>query len=295
MHNCSCNSEDFSVNRVFSHDPTRTMTIRRIFENELAKRLRRVSSVAKQLLLAAVLAGEISDEDGDLDVVAFLALLRMLLHREVIGFEAAVDVEKIILDFWGNKFVDTAYEKGIISSNVDLKNAGYIDPYPGVRWVDSITGMAPEHEDNKALLYYGVVAGLKGILDEVHKQVSRALVSGILERKAMTGIVSGIVDRVEKVGVTRAKTLASTELVRSFHIATVQEFEKWGVKEVGVMAEWRTARDSRVCELCRPLEGKIFTISQIRGMIPKHPRCRCKAVPIKRMKNADTDSAGRRR
>lgn len=34
------------------------------------------------------------------------------------------------------------------------------------------------------------------------------------------------------------------------------------------------------CPLCFPLEGKKFKLDQIESMIPRHPSCRCVAIPL---------------
>jgi SPP1 gp7 family putative phage head morphogenesis protein len=52
-----------------------------------------------------------------------------------------------------------------------------------------------------------------------------------------------------------------------------------GIKEVGVMVEWSTAGDDRVCEECESMEGKIMDIDDAHGMIPVHPNCRCAFIP----------------
>jgi len=46
-----------------------------------------------------------------------------------------------------------------------------------------------------------------------------------------------------------------------------------------LMAEWQTAGDERVCPLCEPLDGTVMTIEEARGLIPRHPNCRCMWVP----------------
>jgi hypothetical protein len=60
----------------------------------------------------------------------------------------------------------------------------------------------------------------------------------------------------------------------------VQEYKNWEVEGVKVKAEWDTAGDGRVCELCRPLDGQVFTIEEIEPMIPRHPNCRCISLPV---------------
>jgi SPP1 gp7 family putative phage head morphogenesis protein len=77
----------------------------------------------------------------------------------------------------------------------------------------------------------------------------------------------------------RAEMLARTEIMRSFNEAQLQEFRNWGVEGVNVLAEIKTAGDDRVCELCKPYEGKVYTLDEASGMLPFHTRCRCIYLP----------------
>ena len=45
-----------------------------------------------------------------------------------------------------------------------------------------------------------------------------------------------------------------------------------------ILAEWSTA-GFNTCPDCADLEGRIFTIKEIDGLIPLHPNCRCIAIP----------------
>lgn len=77
----------------------------------------------------------------------------------------------------------------------------------------------------------------------------------------------------------RAQMLAHTEMMRAYHQSSIQEYRNWAVEGVIAQAEWSTAGDNRVCDLCNALEGKIFSLDEIEGMIPLHPECRCIALP----------------
>jgi SPP1 gp7 family putative phage head morphogenesis protein len=77
----------------------------------------------------------------------------------------------------------------------------------------------------------------------------------------------------------RAELLARTEIIRAHHLATIQEYRNWGLEGIVVKGEWQTAGDDRVCDKCASLQGKIFTLDEIEGMIPLHPLCRCIALP----------------
>jgi SPP1 gp7 family putative phage head morphogenesis protein len=81
-------------------------------------------------------------------------------------------------------------------------------------------------------------------------------------------------------GRRRAEILARTEIIRSHHLATIEEYRTWEVEGVYVLAEWATAGDSRVCTVCAPLQGTIWTLDEIEPMIPRHPQCRCVSIPF---------------
>ena len=57
--------------------------------------------------------------------------------------------------------------------------------------------------------------------------------------------------------------------------AVIQAFKDAGVKKV----KWITEKDNRVCDICKPLDGKVFDIDKI--IIPAHWRCRCRIEPVK--------------
>jgi SPP1 gp7 family putative phage head morphogenesis protein len=88
-----------------------------------------------------------------------------------------------------------------------------------------------------------------------------------------------IADRVEKIGLHRATLIARTETIRAHHLASIRRYRELGITGVKVTAEWVTYGDSNVCELCSPLEGKIFTLDEVEFMIPVHPQCRCATLP----------------
>ena len=71
-----------------------------------------------------------------------------------------------------------------------------------------------------------------------------------------------------------------TEVIAAHHSATIAEYRAAGVEGVEVKAEFSTAGDDLVCELCESLEGQIFELSEIEGLIPRHPNCRCVAIPV---------------
>ena len=137
---------------------------------------------------------------------------------------------------------------------------------------------APIHVDRIGLLYTRTFSELKGITQAMDQQISRVLAQGIAEGRNPREIARILNNRVDKIGITRARALARTEIIRAHHQATIAEYKQFGVEGVKVKAEWLTAGYG-VCPECSDLEGRVFTLDKIEGMIPLHPNCRCVAIP----------------
>ena len=69
---------------------------------------------------------------------------------------------------------------------------------------------------------------------------------------------------------------ASINLIYS-SMQEIKNWRKWGV--VGKV-DWTTAGDHRVCDRCKAMKGKVFSVEEIEDMIPLHPECRCIALPL---------------
>jgi SPP1 gp7 family putative phage head morphogenesis protein len=125
-------------------------------------------------------------------------------------------------------------------------------------------------------------------------QISKVLAQGIADgdspaaiARKLNKVIGGGLDLTTKTkaGIqrtipaqVRARTLARTEVIRAHHAATIQEYRNFGLAGVKVQAEWSTA-GFNVCDKCASLEGKIYTLDEIEGLLPFHPNCRCIALP----------------
>lgn len=108
--------------------------------------------------------------------------------------------------------------------------------------------------------------------------------------------ISDLVERLSPyVGKTRAEAIAVTETNRAFNDAV---YETWKASGMVRGLRYVTARDERVCKICRPLDGQESLIdspafthpggegeaAQYAGQTfplpPLHPRCRCHVEPI---------------
>jgi hypothetical protein len=182
---------------------------------------------------------------------------------------------------WSDIYVRSSYVKGIGRGKRELRKANYNiprlapDPADEVR----IAFNQPFHVDRVGLAYTRTFNDLKGVTREMDTQISRELAQGLAEGRGPLDIARSLTDRVEKIGRTRGRMVARTEVIRAHHSANIAEYKRAGVLGIKVMAEWETAGDP--CPLCVDASLKSpYTIEEIEPLIPLHPNCRCVALPI---------------
>jgi len=96
---------------------------------------------------------------------------------------------------------------------------------------------------------------------------------------------------IDKMTRSRARVLARTEIIHAHAEGQLDSFEDLGVEEVGVEAEWSTAGDMHVCPVCSSLQGVVMSVAKARGLIPRHPQCRCAWIPA----NVGESAVGQKR
>lgn len=197
---------------------------------------------------------------------------------------------------WTNRYISDSYQRGVIRARYELARAGYAAPSIEASGGLGMVMTLPFHVDRVGLLYTRTFSELKGITGAMDQVVSRTLAQGmadgdnprLLAKKLVAAIDGkgagelGMFDRIGRFipAEQRAEMLARTETIRAFHQGNIQEMRNWGTIGIRVQAEWMTAGDGRVCQRCLQLQGKVYTLDEIDGMIPYHPNCRCIALPI---------------
>lgn len=172
---------------------------------------------------------------------------------------------------WANIYIDTAYQKGIRDAYAYMG----LTPPGGL---SAAFGM-PIHADRVGLIYTRNYAALEGITSSMDQRISRILAQGIAEGRSPNDIAGDIEDQVD-IGITRARTLARSEIMSAHAEASLNSFREAGIEGVSVLAEFATAEDDAVCPECEDLEGKEFNLDEAEGMIPVHPNCRCTFIPV---------------
>lgn len=129
---------------------------------------------------------------------------------------------------------------------------------------------------------------LKDVTREMSNKISRVLVDGLVTGKGPRQIARDMTKQVD-MSYQRATVIARTEIIRAHAEGQLTAFKALGVERVGAQVEWSTAagpnatrkemQKQRVCQLCIPLQGIVLTVDEARGMIPRHPQCRCAWTP----------------
>lgn len=281
--------------RTLRRDPTRTLMLVRSFHREISRRLLLVSRAITALIGKEDIFGlngyTLSVFAGHAEAGSFqfltnpqkLDAFRQWLTDQVDSNILTVDA--ITGQPWTATYVESAYKKGMLQAYTDtVQKPGLLqrEPafYQGTRYefLRSAFGQ-PETLSKVQLLATRSFEQLRGITNQMAQAMNRLFAEGISEGVGANVMARRLRKDVARMGKVRAKRLARTELIYAHAEGQLDSFDILGVEEIGVMAEWSTAGDDRVCSECGPMEGNVFTVKQARGMIPVHPNCRCAWIP----------------
>jgi SPP1 gp7 family putative phage head morphogenesis protein len=184
---------------------------------------------------------------------------------------------------WTAKYIDSAYRKGVVRSYAEIHPeamAESVEFYRGRRQQFLESSFAQGERLSKLqLLYTRSLEELKGISAAMSQQLGRILADGLANGTGARTIARQMSQSITGITRQRALALARTEIVYAHAEGQLDAFEELGVQQIKVLAEWSTAGDDIVCPMCAPLDGAIMTIKQARGLIPRHPNCRCAWIP----------------
>lgn len=277
---CAHHIEKLRANAVFRTDPSRTTTLRYKFAADLVRRFNAIIKEIMQLVERDNAFGLQTNAEGRFAFTSdvqktdsFMKWLRQMQREKILEISEGADMQTIVDKAWTNKYIQSAYQKGIANAGGQLRKAG---AKVGQRWETSAFNR-PIHADRVATIYMRTFRDLEGITKEMDRRISRSLALGLAEGRSPREIARLLRKEVETIGITRARTLARTEVVAAQADANLTAFQEAGVEGVEVEAEWSTAADP--CPICEDLAGKTYTLEEARGMLPAHPNCRCAWTP----------------
>ncbi len=184
--------------------------------------------------------------------------------------------------YW-NRYIEDGYKKGAGRAFDDTRKLGAqtnLDFFQGTRDEFLRQSFAqPVALDKVKLLAGRVLTELQGVTEATAQRLTRELTDGLVQGKNPREIARSINKGIDAIGKRRSILIARTEIIRAHAEGQLDALEGLGVKEVGVAVEWSTAGDARVCKLCQPMDDTVFKIKEARGLIPRHPQCRCAFLP----------------
>jgi len=271
------------------YDPTRTTMLRRKFIADMQRRFKKISKAIQVLV--------VDDDVFGLEGPAVLQVrqawrfrtdaqkvqeFRKWLQQQV---DAGIlsPVGGISGKPWTAPYIESAYRKGGLRAYTDLRReelANYPSLFEGGQeeFIRTAFGQ-PEVLHKIELLYERAFTELKDVTTVMGQQMSRTLAEGLAQGYGPRKIARNLRKTVSNITKTRANVIARTEIIRAHAEGQLDSFERLGVEELELMAEWSTAGDERVCAECGELEGVVMTVKEARGLIPRHPNCRCAWIP----------------
>lgn len=265
-------------------DPTKTNAIRSRFERELVRRFRKLAKEAYEYIANeqnlkprknALRVNAYDYPQAEDKVNRFMRWLRRAEDRGILEITEGTATRSGSRR-WSDLYVKSAYQKGLASAYGNIRAAG-------VDVADSYVDRAffrPIHADRAGLIYTRAYNDLEGITTSIDTRLSGVLAQGMIEGIGVQKIARNIRDSVESIGITRARRLARTEVIRAHAEATLNSYEEAQIEGVDVESEFSTSGDNKVCPKCSELEGQTYTLEEARGIIPVHPNCRCAWLPV---------------
>lgn len=297
--------EVITYQQVKNYDPTRTTELRNRFSREMKNRFYELIVVVKKSVynndcfglkktslqahqMQPMSEEELKYKNSSEKVALFLLWLQTQIDNGILNITKFQNP-------WTNRYVNEAYRRGVIRARQELIKAGY--KIPTIEEMGGIEVVMRNiyHVERLGLLEGKVFTDLKGVTDAMSMQISRVLTQGLINGDGAAVIARKLIATINgtgagDLGITdtlgrfipaqrRAMMIARTETIRAYADATLREFRNWGVEGVTALAEFKTAGDDRVCEICEKLEGQVFTLDEAEGVIPVHISCRCCWLP----------------
>jgi len=270
-------------------DPSRTTLIRRRFVADMKRRFAAIRRAVYQLVVTDDAFG-LSDP-SQLQINVERAVWRFQSDPQKINsFKRwlKTQVSKDVLQVsgsgkpWMSEYIESSYKKAQLRSYEDVYGK-LADTSLSMESIDSMVGVSlsgPVATKKIELIYTRAFNDLEGVTDAMGQKLSRILANGLSEGRNPRYIARQMTKDIDKLTKTRALVIARTETIAANAESQLDAYDALGIEKVQVMAEWQTAGDNRVCGMCGPMEGDILKVEEARGLIPRHPNCRCAWVPI---------------
>lgn len=182
---------------------------------------------------------------------------------------------------WCAPYIESSYKKAMLRTYTDIYGLSAQASGLGGSQAAFLQSAfaAPIATNQIQILATRCFQQLEGVTAAMEQQMARILADGLMHGRSPYVIARELEKTVVTMTKRRARTIARTEIIHAYAEGQLDTFEIVGKDDVTIMAEWSTAGDDRVCEACNSLEGVVLKVSEARGLIPRHPNCRCAFLP----------------
>lgn len=187
---------------------------------------------------------------------------------------------------WLDKYILESYRKGRENAYADI-NKPYLSKKPDFYMGSKEEFLRssfdrPVATERVKLLIARSYTELDGITDAASQAITRELADGMIRGISPKQVAKNIVEKVDTIGINRARMLARTETIRAHSEGQLDSFEQLGIEKIGIKVEFETSGlgttkkgNLSPCPKCAAHQNQIYTIAQARGIIPVHPGCLC--------------------
>lgn len=123
--------------------------------------------------------------------------------------------------------------------------------------------------------FAGDGSALADLFDAIGPYARDHVVIGMASSDNPEAVAKRMAKTYKDLGISRAHTIARTEMIRANREAQRQSF----AENFTIVKGWVrvSAGDQKVCVVCWGLQGQVQDLAQV---VPSHPNCRCTVVPV---------------
>lgn len=205
--------------------------------------------------------------------------------RSITGDESANTLQRLLAQYDGywTKYTEPAYRKGVqrawSHARKQLPSAQF-----SIMQRDFVSQLHGTISRESAILSKRIATEMRNVAQDVSTKVERIRDDSRIREMPFT---KGQIKDVIRQGLVRVEKIARTEIVRAHSEGQLLAMSRLGITQTRVLVEWKTSGlgytskgNPSPCPACAPMAGKIFTLQEAKGLIPRHPNCLCSFLPV---------------
>lgn len=264
-------------------DPTRTLVLRRQFSAQMTRRFTELKGrVNAYMSLVPGLKGGVlpmaAQEYSDIPLIVETFIRNLEQWESETVLEELMSPGLLALLGWTYQFTNAAYSRGTSKAASSLVR--FLEAVADAEAaVGAISGDILFRERLR-LLGGLTFSSLEGITSAMNTEILRTITEGFIQGKTRRDIASAINNRIDKIGLTRARRLARTSIAKIFNEGSVDAYLRYSaVLGDEILGEYITAGDSLVRPRHALRAGKLYLLEVIRTLFGE-PNCRCTFAPV---------------